>query len=844
MADLKEVINQIVENASLLPKHREELKVKRGFSDEVIDAMKFRSCGKHLSNNGNASWFNDLPEDFQKSLSFENILIPYFNINGIPYHIRPHKFGIKGMDVQVYIPYEYLGDDTKRIVLAESEFKALASCLMGVPAIGIPGIASFSGKKFDNLVDIIKSVGIAEVIICFDREKKDDPKLANYKEDFKVRYDTEFYTYVMCEKLNNCGILSKVALLDSRWMENGKIDIDGILASSMPHGCYVDKIDKAITPAEYRKNLKIPQAHRSFLERRLDRYFYKGPIREIGNCYFSKKCNKDGTSKLEEVSNFTIKVHHTVYDSNDKAERLCKFYSKYGNTSTALLTPDVMVSKTAFQRFCYERGDLEFHGNDTNLQEIWRWVFMNQDGVGIKKLYAWGYNEPIDAWFFSNGAYKDDVFYPVNDDGIIWIKEDGYALPEYSADNFTPPELSDSNSMADLNAVKVFNEMKNFIKEHHARLLLGWTLGNFFLADILKKYKIYPFLFMYGKMGSGKSTYANICSSFFGFKINGVSFSSTPVGIMTAAQNLCGPPIWIDEFRNSDPKISEKINILRSIYDRSTRIKASRKVGEVKAASARATIILSGEEYPKDSAFNSRCVHFPVYRDVDMKEDVTSFNWIQSHKSMFNEIGNYILTNKEKLWEQISKRIDKYTKSFNAQEISITDRSKVHYSIIGSVADVLIGEDEDFSITLAEEAMTHDTKVNEDQALYVFFEDLQNMQASGKLNTRVMQNRTGKDEGELVNFAFNLAYSEWEHYYRGMRNDIPASRSALYEHLKREKYFKETKKARVAKTVAQCAILKLNDPKFPQSLQCMIKLQNYDDSKGINLIPTGGDDDE
>jgi len=356
---------------------------------------------------------------------------------------------------------------------------------------------------------------------------------------------------------------------------------------------------------------------------------------------------------------------------------------------------------------------------------------------------------------------------------------------------------------------------------------------------------VYPFLFMHGKMGSGKSTYANISSSFFGFKINGVAFSSTPVGIMTAAQKQCGPPIWIEEIRNSDTKMAEKINIMRSIYDRSTRIKASRKSGEVKAASARSTLILSGEEYPKDAAFNSRCVHIPVFRDTELKTDNTSFKWVMNYKSMFNEIGHYILTNRKKLWAEIEERIDSYTESFDDSTISLTDRSRIHFSIIGSVADVLIGEDPDFSVKLAQEAVTHDAKVFEDQALYVFFEDLQHMSASGKLDAKILQNRSGKDADKLVNFAFNLAYSNWEHYYRGMRNDIPASKAALLEHIKREKYFKKICKAKVDKVATTCVILELTHEKFPPALKSIYDSQYYFEEleKKKKTKHEGSDDD-
>ena len=814
MKEAKEIFKTIIDNTKLSDKHRSELKTKRGFTDEVIDKMKFRSSGPHLTQQ---DWVKPLPEAFKKSLKFDNILIPYLNIDDTPYHLRPHKFGFEGMGVQVYVPYHYMGDKVKRLVLAESEFKALASCLMGVPAIGVPGISSFSGKKFDNLTELINSIGVGEVIICFDREIKGDKNLPNFKEDFTDRYDTEFYSYVMAEKLSRKEIPARVAVLDETWMEGGKIDIDGYLASGRNHELYQRCIAKALPPMDYRTSMKIPLAHKGYLERRIDKYFYDGPLKEKNNCYvFNVK------GKEETISNFTIKIHHTVYDNENKAERLCKFYSKYGNTATAVLSADMMVSRMAFQKFCYERGDLEYHGSDVQLQEIWKWVFMNQEGVGIKRLYTWGYDAEVDAWFFSNGAYKNDEFYPVDEDGIVWIGDEGYSLPEYSVDDFAPPSLDNDNSLNEVSIASIFSHMRKIMKPEHARLLLGWTLGNFFLADILIKFKVYPFLFMHGKMGSGKSTYANICSSFFGFKINGVSFSSTPVGIITASQKLCGPPIWIDEFRNSDPRIAEKINILRSIYDRSTRIKGSKKNGEIKAASSRATLIISGEEHPKDAAFNSRCIQLPIHRSDEENKGNDSFQWIMKNRSLFNSVGHWVLSNKVELWNKISERISDYFQSFDANEITLTDRSRIHYSIIGSVADVIIGEDAEFSVLLAEKALSHDKDVYNDQAFNVFCNDLLNMQLAGRITAKIITAVKSKD---TVSFSFSTAYALWEHFYKGMRNDIPASKSALTDYIKRESYFLGYKRARMGNVTIRCMSFDRMHPKFPESLKILLNSQ-------------------
>ncbi len=168
------MLKSIINNLKLLPEDREQLKVKRGFTDAVIDKMQFKSCGPELDTE---EWFKDVPANYKQILSQRNIVIPYFDPEGIPIYLRAHKYGPEGEPVHVYVPWDYMEDKMPTLVITEGEFKAVASCMMGVPAIGLPGVASFSKANYNRLVQLLSELNPEKLVICFDNEIKDDPKL-------------------------------------------------------------------------------------------------------------------------------------------------------------------------------------------------------------------------------------------------------------------------------------------------------------------------------------------------------------------------------------------------------------------------------------------------------------------------------------------------------------------------------------------------------------------------------------------------------------------------------------------------------------------------------------------
>lgn len=817
---------EIIDSLPLLSEHREELRIKRGFSDEVIDKLQFRSCSSDLIKDLNLS------QNFKNSLKHTNIIIPYFGATESGYkivHIRPHKFGIEGLKSHVYVPFQYMGESQDTLVIAESEFKAVASCLMGVPAIGVPGISSFVGDKFEILSAIVQTIKPKKTVILFDKEIKSDPDLPNFKPDFTKRYDTEYYAYVLCQKLSANGVNCQIGELKSEWMVNGKADIDGVYAAKIDSQQYIKCVENSKSSYEYKSGWSIPDAHKGYMERRINRYFYKGPIELKHNCYW-----RNVGGRLTKLTNFKIQILHAMYDAEGGIDRKCRLISEYGKSQPMDLLPDYMTSKAAFRKFCYMLGDYEYYGNDDNLQEIWSYVFMYQDGRIVNKINYFGYNEDVNGFFFGNGLYKDDRFYAPDDSNIVWYEDIGYRLPDEMQDLDVPRLSAERNH--GITVKSIYEKLASIMTANEARLIIGWTLGNFFMPEILKTFWVYPFIFLYGKQESGKSTISNWMSSFFGFEQKGINFHSTNVGISRITNQMSMIPIWLEEYRNGDKDIGKKNNFLRSIYDRSTIVKGSKREGEIKSYRARSTLIVSGEEHPKDAALNSRCIQFPIYRETSDTRNSPEYEWLQSHKSQFNEIGDYILLNKKELWPVIKKRIQEYINAFkDSQEIKIGDRQRIHMSIVGGICDTFISQDQEFTNYLANKAVLQNTKVKDEQALYIYFEDLMSMYATGKLKSKCIFKKT-IDNKECCCFWSNIAYSEWEVYYRGLRNDIPASKAALLEHLKREPYYIGYKAIKHANTTKWVYLLDYAHEKFPSTLGTIMEsIENESQTVQSNL---------
>jgi hypothetical protein len=274
---------------------REELKTKRGLTDEVIDA-----AGLRTNCHGNLELLHGLSKDFTEWQLVESglwkeseqqckpsgqfygygvvgkkkkllpellaavdhadveedefvwatkesglcnpVLIPYFNLYGELVALRPHKGFPRGQQPRLYLASGRTAvKQCDRVVIVEGEFKALALQSVLGPTwfvASVPGITMV--KNFEVWGDIqvlLKTIGAKEVIFAFDNEEQSNPALPFYKPQLEDRFEAEVWARIGAIRAEREGYQARVAHLPDEWRNaQGKADWDSALAMMVKTG--------------------------------------------------------------------------------------------------------------------------------------------------------------------------------------------------------------------------------------------------------------------------------------------------------------------------------------------------------------------------------------------------------------------------------------------------------------------------------------------------------------------------------------------------------------------------------------------------------------------------------
>ena len=800
-----EIYSYLIEKMELRAEDRAELKRKRGFSDATIETCRFRSIG-----DGNTALEEPMRAKFGEhelvtsgvfiadrtsarinpqliNREKTTIIIPYLRADGSVYHVRPHKLGFHGIGSEIYQELNLSGNFGE-VIITEGEFKAAAARQYGLFAISVPGISSFSERKFPDLVKLLKTSSVKRVVIMFDNETKDDPVFEDrYKKNPNDRYDTQFYTYYMASKLEKDGTIEvSIATLPDGWKENGKIDIDGALAQGRTEQNILTVIYEAKPRAEYLNSLD-PEG-RQILLRKMSQKFHRAKIKKEFNKYWVTKTSPGGGSYDVPISNFILRVIAT-HETPDGVKREVEFMNEYGKRSSAFtVDSDAMASGDAFRAFSLSKGDFIWRGSTDDLLTLWESEFLMMDeGRYIIESDHLGWLEREKIWLFGNVAIRPDgkEIRP-DQSGIFWLEKRGIkpvtlnlaAGKNTMSDGVPYLSVTASLDMPDLR--KRFSET---IGLNETCVLLGWVTAVAFMEEVFELYRSFPFLFVTGRWQSGKSTIAEWVTNFFGIENAGKAISqTTPVAIQRSLAYYSCLPVYLDEYRNTK-EIIYKNGFLRNVYNRQSAGKGVKDSDYgLRDAKVRGTLVLAGEETPKDGALLSRCIVIFVSRG---KRTVNHFNWFMANRLKFSGHFYTVLKNKAVLAPKFLVELEKWKEFFINQ--GIDDRMALNYATVTAGYAVVFGsEDIAFADWLTSETKTIQTETNEEQAVSVFMDDLMAMKTR-----KLIDDNFWCVTGQKIYLYFHGLHQVWSQEFRKSRGEEAFKESSIRAYLKEEPGFLE-----------------------------------------------------
>lgn len=365
------------------------------------------------------------------------------------------------------------------------------------------------------------------------------------------------------------------------------------------------------------------------------------------------------------------------------------------------------------------------------------------------------------------------------DGNVFWIKDKDIGIRPISLDSNDPiPSLclTDPKFTVD----DVLEKLSDAITPNQAKLCLGWVAANFFMEECYDLLHFFPFLFIAGMKNSGKSSVAFWLTGFFGYEQEGLMLShTTPVALQRKLSYYSSMPVYVDEFRNS-PEINRHIGPMRNVYNRQSAAKGIKYEFGTRSETIRGTLLIAGEETPRDPALLSRCIPI-IVRVGDRRGKPNHFNWFMQNRLKFSYFTYQLLLKRKSL---VPTFIDELTATKNILAETIDDRTAAHYAICVAGYHILFPhDDQNFHDWII--AASTDTVYNNEleNAVNSFLDDMLVLKLQGKIDNKYWDVDNGK-----IYLYFHGLYQVWAaERIRG--GDVPFKSGAIRDYLKEQPGF-------------------------------------------------------
>lgn len=312
----------------------------------------------------------------------------------------------------------------------------------------------------------------------------------------------------------------------------------------------------------------------------------------------------------EEISNFVGKSIFNIDDGTNNSTRIILLQRSNGGTSfievkSAELKPDAFDS-------ILKSKQSTFYGSSTTLKRIIaQWMDDEKTAFKVNNL---GRNQEHNIFAFSNAIYnyahKDIVM--ADQMGVVKVDKDYYFLEASSKWNTNNNDYENEKKFKYVEGKLNFEQWSRLFYDTYG---MNGAIGIQFLILTLYRNIIFdqigffPYLFLFGSYGTGKTTMTESLLRPFGNDIKGIPLSnSTKVGLSRTIARRHNTIVYLKEYTKDIDKMIQ--DIILSGYDgtgRSTGVKSNDN--KTHNPTIKSSSILDGNHLPSmNSAILSRTI--------------------------------------------------------------------------------------------------------------------------------------------------------------------------------------------------------------------------------------------
>jgi hypothetical protein len=335
---------------------------------------------------------------------------------------------------------------------------------------------------------------------------------------------------------------------------------------------------------------------------------------------------RKGDMTFEDKTNFEIVPHYLITDEFGNTSRIIEFQSSRGVKTLENIETGNFTSKEAFAKH------IEKHNRVASWNakewELYRRYFYNFCHPA-SQISIMGYHYD-DFFAFGNGILADKKFIPTDKFGIVEYNSKKYFLPSASEMYKHTNEFESEKKFKYVDRRVGFTEWAELFLQvygDNGKIGIMFPIMSIFSDIIYKNTGHFPFLHLYGKKSSGKSTMAQSIMSLF-YQTEGQSAgqninSTTTSSFYRLLGQIRNGIVLFEEFNNDDDIV--KVEALKQIYNRENRVVSDKnaKQGSNKTVGQPiySAVILTGQNLPiRDPALFTRTIHLSFFKNSNFSE--------------------------------------------------------------------------------------------------------------------------------------------------------------------------------------------------------------------------------
>ena len=382
--------------------------------------------------------------------------------------------------------------------------------------------------------------------------------------------------------------------------------------------------------------------------------------------YFSRTFTRDNKPIDTEISNFVMKSLWHLDNGTNDSQRIIFLQHKTGEGHTIEVYSSGM-KPDSFETILKSKS-CTFYGTPLHLKRVFSKMMDEEEKASIISELGW--IPTLQIFAFADAVLnRENKILQINESGIIKDQDRGYYLPAFATSNLNNEDFKTERLYKYIPGSTNFEIWsKLYFDAFGANGLIGilFLILALFRDIVFDQVGFFPFLFLFGDFGTGKTSFTERLLSIFGRDTIGTPLNNaTTIALNRLVSSRTNEIFYFKEYTNETDETAE--DFILTAYDgagRTTGVKSNDN--KTKSYPIRSAMIFDGNHLPTSkSAILSRMILLNFENQTFTEEEKTAFNELKklSEKGLSNVLveillnRNVILNNFKTVFSEVATKI-------------------------------------------------------------------------------------------------------------------------------------------------------------------------------------------